>query len=144
LLDAVHQRGEYTISTDRTKLNPRLIHDYLSHSSYWAQGRTFAQVRDSIQHSLCFGVYRDAQQVGFARVVTDCATFAWMCDVFILEPHQGRGLGKWLIQVVVSHPKLQDLGIFILATRDAHELYRHYGGFEDLHNPQRWMARRKV
>ena len=139
-----YQRDDYTISTDKTRLNLGLVFDYLSHTAYWAQGRPLAKVSKSIEHSLCFGVYKGAEQVGFARVVTDYATFAWLCDVFILEPHRGRGLGKWLITCIVRHPELQGLGIFLLATRDAHELYRRYGGFKDLESPKRWMVRRDV
>jgi GNAT superfamily N-acetyltransferase len=135
-----YQRGNYIISTDKTRLNLNLIHEFLSQRSYWAQGRSLATVQNSIEHSLCFGVYNDTQQVGFARVVTDYATFAWLCDVFILETHRGKNLGKWLIECVTAHPDLQ--GLFVLATRDAHELYRRYGGFEDLSAPERWMARR--
>ena len=97
--------------------------------SYWAQGRSFEAVQKSVEHSLCFGVYAGRQQVGFARVVTDYATFAWLCDVFILESHRGKGLGKRLIECVVAHPELQSVR-FMLATRDAHELYRRYGGLE--------------
>jgi len=135
------RRDGYVISTDRERLNPHLIHDYLSNRSYWAQGRPLAAVLKSIQHSLCFGVYQGAEQVGFARVVTDYATFAWLCDLFILESHRGQSLGKWLVECVVAHPELQTLRLFILATRDAHELYRRYGGFETLQEPQRWMVR---
>jgi GNAT superfamily N-acetyltransferase len=134
-----YQRDDYLISTDKTKLDLDLIHEYLSQRSYWAQGRSLATVRNSIEHSLCFGVYNDTQQVGFARVVTDYATFAWLCDVFILETHQGKNLGKWLIECITIYPGLQ--GLLILATRDAHELYRRYGGFENLGAPERWMAR---
>lgn len=134
-----YQRDDYLISTDKTKLDLNLIHEYLSQRSYWARGRSLITVQNSIEHSLCFGVYNDTQQVGFARVVTDYATFAWLCDVFILETHRGKNLGKWLIECVTVHPGLQ--GLFVLATRDAHELYRRYGGFENLLAPERWMAR---
>jgi GNAT superfamily N-acetyltransferase len=136
------RQGEYTISTDRTKLNLRLIHGFLNDSSYWAQGRPPAVVERSIEHSLCFGVYAGRQQVGFARVVTDYATFAWLCDVFILESHRGEGLGKRLIESVVSHPELGGLQLFILATRDAHELYHRYGGFEQVESAEKLMVRR--
>ena len=100
-----------------------------------------AVVQKSIEHSLCFGVYDHASQIGFARVVTDFATFAWLCDVFVIQGYQGRGLGKWLIQCIVAFPELQNLKRFILATGDAHELYRQYGGFDALQSPERWMAR---
>ena len=98
-------------------------------------------MQKSVEHSLCFGVYAGSQQVGFARVVTDYATFAWLCDVFILESQRGRGLGKWLVECVIGHPELRDLRLFILATRNAQELYRRYGGLESLQTPERWMAR---
>jgi GNAT superfamily N-acetyltransferase len=139
-LEIVHD--DYVISTDPARLDLDLIHDYLSNRSYWAEGRSFAAVQTLIEHSLCFGLYHDGQQVGFARVVTDYATFAWLCDVFVLESHRGRGLGKWLIESVVAHPALQTMRLFLLATRDAHELYRRYGGFETSPTPERWMVRR--
>jgi GNAT superfamily N-acetyltransferase len=132
----------YLISTDKTWLDIRFIHETLSLSSYWAKGRTLNTVQKSIEHSLCFGVYRGAQQVGFARVVTDYATFAWLCDVFILASHQGQGLGKRLVETVVAHPELRNLSIFLLATRDAHELYHRFGDFEALPIPGKWMVRR--
>jgi GNAT superfamily N-acetyltransferase len=136
------RRGAYIISTDQARLDLDLIHDFLSRSSYWAQGRPLAIVQKSIAHSLCLGVYASAQQVGFARVVTDYATFAWLCDLFVVETHRGQGLGKWLVECIVAHPELRDLQISLLATRDAHELYRRYGGFEALSQPEKWMARR--
>jgi GNAT superfamily N-acetyltransferase len=138
------RRSDYTLSTDKTRLDLALVYEYLSHSSYWARGRSYATVQRSIEHSLCFGVYAGDLQVGFARVVTDYATFAWLCDVFVVEPHRDRGLGKWLVEYVVGHPDLKDLRIFLLATRDAHDLYRHYGGFVKLTEPDRWMIRRPV
>ena len=140
---AEFQRDDYTISTDKTRLNIPLIHETLSQHSYWATGRSLEIVEHSIQNSLCFGVYLGNKQVGFARVVTDYATFSWLCDVFILEPYRGLGLGKWLIDVVVEHPEFQSSNQFLLATRDAHELYRRYGGFEDLPMPEKWMVRPK-
>jgi GNAT superfamily N-acetyltransferase len=134
----------YTISTDPARLDIPLIHDFLTPTSYWARGRPLAVVERSIQHSLCFGVYDGEAQVGFARVVTDYATFAWLCDVFVLESHRGRGLGKRLIAQAVAHPALQDLRLFILATRDAHGLYSAYGGFQMLEGAERWMVRRRT
>jgi GNAT superfamily N-acetyltransferase len=135
------RRGEYLISTDRSKLDISTIHDFLSRSSYWAQDRTLETVMTSINHSLNFGVYLDDQQVGFARVVTDFATFAWLCDVFILEQYRGRGLAKWLVKTIVELPELQNLKHVLLATRDAHQLYRRYGGFEILDSKGRLMRR---
>jgi GNAT superfamily N-acetyltransferase len=135
------KRGEYVISTDRARLNPEVIHDYLSRHSYWAQGRSMATVKKSIRHSLSFGIYRRRQQVGFARVITDYATFAWIADVFVLEGHRGQGLSKWLMDVILAHPRLKGFRRWVLATKDAHELYRRYG-FEELRRPERWMERR--
>ena len=136
--------GDYTINTDPAKLDLEFIHGFLDRHSYWAQGRPLAVVRKSLENSLCFGVYAGVEQVGFARVVTDYATFGWVCDVFIAESHRGHGLGKWLIECVVTHPGLQGLRQIILATRDAHELYRRYGGFDSLPAPERWMIRRSA
>jgi GNAT superfamily N-acetyltransferase len=138
-----HQRGEYTISTDPSRLEFEVIHGYLGGESYWAQGRPLDVMERALEHSLCFGVYAGDEQVGLARVVTDYATFAWLCDVFILESHRGQGLGKWLIETVVAHPQLQGL-LLILATRDAHGLYQRYGGFEPMQGLDRWMVRSKT
>jgi GNAT superfamily N-acetyltransferase len=135
------QRDNYTISTDRERLDVAMIHRWLNESSYWAQTRSLETVQKSIENSLCFGVYDGDQQVGFCRVVTDYATFGWLCDVFIIESYRGRGLSKWLIESVVTHPDLHNVRRLLLATRDAHELYRRYGGFDTLKNPERWMDR---
>jgi len=136
------QRDNFSIDTDKSKLQADFIHDYLCNQSYWAQGRSMEVVDKTIENSLCFGVYEDNLQVGFARVVTDNVTFAWLCDVFIAETHQGMALGKWLIECVVAHPNLQTPKNIILATCDAHDLYAQYGGFESLASPQKWMHRR--
>jgi GNAT superfamily N-acetyltransferase len=132
----------YMISTDSSRIDLEIVHGYLSRESYWAAGRAMETVQRSIENSLCFGVYDpDGKQAGFARVVTDYATFGWLCDLFILDAHKGRGLGKWLVQTVVSHPDLQALKRMQLATRDAHELYSRYGGFKPLAAPGLWMER---
>jgi len=136
------QRGNYLISTDPGKLDVAAIHGYLSVESYWAKGRPLDVTQRAVEHSLCFGVYCGDEQVGLARVVTDYATFAWLCDVFILEAHRGQGLGKWLIQTVVAHPALQSR-LWMLATRNAHGLYESYGGFERMRDLERWMLRLK-
>jgi GNAT superfamily N-acetyltransferase len=135
-----HRRDNYLISTDRSKLQIEVIHHYLSEVSYWAKGRPLDVIKTSIENSLCFGVYEGDRQVGFARVVTDYAFFAWLGDVFILEDQRGKGLGKWLVQSVINHPGLKTVQRFILATHDAHELYRRYGQFETLPHPERWMT----
>ena len=135
-----YRRGEYLISTDPECLQIDVIHGYLSGESYWAQGRPLDVMERALEHSLCFGVYLGEQQVGLARVVTDYATFAWLCDVFILDAHRGQGLGKWLIQTVVAHPALMGV-LTVLGTRDAHGLYQGYGGFEPMQDLERWMLR---
>ena len=133
-------RGEYVISTDSERLDLFFIHDFLSNESYWAQGRSIEVVRRSIQHSLNFGLFKVDQQIGFARVVTDFATFAWLADVFIKDDQRGLGLGRWLVEVITAHPQLQGLRRWILATRDSHELYRRFG-FQEIGEPRRWMER---
>ncbi|HEY0004185.1 MAG TPA: GNAT family N-acetyltransferase [Pyrinomonadaceae bacterium] len=134
-----YQRGEYSISTDRSRLDLGVIHSFLD-SSYWAAGRTLETIRRSIENSLAFGIYKGSAQVGFARVITDYATFAWLADVFVLEEHRGAGLGQWLVEVIITHPELRGLRRWVLATKDAHELYRKFG-FIELKRPERWMER---
>lgn len=133
-------RGEYLISTDRARLDIKLIHEFLSTSSYWATGRPIEVVRRAIENSLAFGLYKGERQIGFARVVTDYATFAWLADVFVLDEFRGHGLGKWLVGVIISYPELQGFRRWLLATRDAQELYRRFG-FDELKRPQRFMER---
>jgi len=122
-------RGEYTISTDRRRLDLGVIHRFLA-SSYWAQGRARKRVMKSIEQSLPFGLYHREAQVGFARVLTDYVVLAFLADVFVLEAHRGKGLGAWLVEVVTSHPELQRIRRWLLGTRDAHELYRKFGFVE--------------
>lgn len=133
-------RGEYTVSTDPRKLNLDVIHEFLSQDSYWAKNRSRSLVERSLEHSLNFGVYRADQQIGFARVVTDYATFAWLADVFIIEEYRGQALGTWLIETVVLFEPLQGLRRWILATRDAHELYRKFG-FTAVDRTDQWMEK---
>jgi GNAT superfamily N-acetyltransferase len=136
-----YSRGRYVISTDRARLDLNVIHDFLTNSSYWAVGRKLETVQRSIEHSLSFGLYDNQRQIGFARVVTDYATFAWLADVFVLEEARGKGLGTWLVEVILSHPELQGFRRWTLATKDAHEIYRKFG-FSELKRPERWMERR--
>ncbi len=135
-----HQRGEYTISTNPEKLNIETIHWFISTQSYWGTGRPVELVKKSIENSFPFGIYHGEKMIGFARVVTDYATFAWIADVFVLEEHRGKGLSKWLMEVILSHPELQGFRRWVLATKDAQELYRKYG-FQELKRPERWMER---
>jgi GNAT superfamily N-acetyltransferase len=132
-------REDYLISTDKALLDLKVIHDFLS-QSYWAAGIPVEIVQSSIANSLCFGVYKGSRQIGFARIITDFATFAYLADVFILEEFRGQGLSKWLMEIIVSHPDLQGLRRWMLATRDAHELYRRYG-FNEINIPERWMEK---
>ena len=134
------RRGEYLISTDPQRLDLPLIHEFLSKSAYWALGRPMRVIRKSIENSIPFGVYFEDKQIGFARIVTDYATFAWLADVFIIEEFRGRGLSKWLMEVITSHSELQGFRRWMLGTLDAHGLYRQYG-FTELHNCARIMER---
>ncbi len=131
---------DFEISDDQLRLDFDVIHKFLSEESYWAQNRTLEQTKTAIKNSICFGVYDGERQIGFARVVSDCATFAYIGDVFILEEYRGRGLSKWLMEVIVSHPDLQNLRRWVLATRDAHGLYEKFE-FASLRFPERWMER---
>ena len=132
-------REAYLVTTDKARLDLSLVHSFLK-TSYWAGGIPAEVVRRSVKNSLTFGLFRDDEQVGFARVVTDYATFAYLADVFVLEPHRGQGLGKWMMEVVFSHPELQGLRRWMLATRDAHGLYRKYE-FAELEEPQIFMEK---
>ena len=114
------QRDEFVISTDQQRLDIPFIHEFLTNNSYWATDRSCEVVERSIANSLNFGVFKGHEQIGFARVVTDYATFAWLADVFIIDAYRGRGLGSWLVEVITSHPRLQDFRRWVLATRDAH------------------------
>ena len=131
----------YEISTDRARLDVPRVHRFLSNEAYWSPGVSRELVERSIENSICFGVYTDeGEQVGFARTVTDRATFAWIADLYVEDGHRGEGLGKRLVTAILEHPELQGLRRFMLATADAHGLYRQFG-FEELHGVERFMAR---
>ena len=138
-----YSREPYLISTDRAKLNLQSIYEFLVFRSYWAQNRNLDMVQTSLDNSLCFGVYLAEAQVGFGRVVTDYATFGWICDVFIMENHRGQGLGKWLVNCICQHPQLVPIRRIILATVDAHSLYQKHAGFQPLLHPERWLEQVK-
>lgn len=131
--------SEYTISTDKAKLNIELIHQFLSKEAYWCPNIPITIVQQSIENSLCFGVYWGDQQVGFARVVTDQATFGYLADVFILPEHRGKGLSKQLVAFIMAYPALQGLRRMMLVTRDAHGLYEQFG-FQPIANPENTMS----
>jgi GNAT superfamily N-acetyltransferase len=120
------RQDNFLISTDPSRLDARTIHAYLDRS-YWAAGIPMDVVERAIRGSLCFGLYDDGRQIGFARVVTDRATFAYLADVYVLESYRGRGLSKWMMRVIMAHPDLQGLRRFSLATKDAHGLYAQFG-----------------
>ena len=131
------ERSDYLISTDPAKFDLDAIHAYLVRA-YWCEGIPRKTMERAIANSLCFALFHGESQVGFARVVTDSATYAYLCDVYVLEDHRGKGLGKWLMECLMSHPSLQGLRRFSLATRDAHNLYRQFG-FRELSKPESKM-----
>jgi GNAT superfamily N-acetyltransferase len=136
------QRGDFEISTDPARVDIPTVHRFLSEEAYWSPGVPLDVVTRAIHGSIVFGIYRveDGAQAGFARVVSDRATFAWICDVFVLPEFRGHSLGKWLMETIAAHPDLQDLRRWMLATRDAHELYEKTG-FTALHDPTRFMEK---
>jgi GNAT superfamily N-acetyltransferase len=136
--DDYFQNKGFLISTDRNLLDIEMIYKYLNEDSYWAQGIPLETLKKAIENSLCFGVYHYDKQVGLARVVTDKATFAYICDVFILPESRRMGLSKWLIQSIVKCPELQGLRRWSLATADAHGLYSQFG-FTQIIRPESWM-----
>lgn len=137
MTNQAHERGAYRISTDPLAMDLDAVHAFLARS-YWARDVPQEVVARAIRGSLCFGLFHEGDQVGFARAVTDRATFAYMADVYVLEEHRGRGLGKWLIEVMLAHPDLQGLRRFMLGTRDAHGLYSQLG-FAPLARPEIFM-----
>ena len=133
------QREGYMISTDKARLDIVAIHAYLTRS-YWSPGIPRAVVEKAIAGSLCFGLFsQQGEQVGFARAITDGGTFAYLADVYVLEEHRGKGLGKWIVETILAHPSLQGLRRILLATRDAHELYARFG-FKPLATPDSFMS----
>jgi GNAT superfamily N-acetyltransferase len=136
-----HHDGGILVTTDPTRLDLDTVHGFLV-GSYWAQGIPREVVERSIRHSLCFGAFDGPRQVGFARVISDRSTFAYVADVFVLPSHRGQGIGKRLMACVSSHPELQNLRLWVLFTRDAHGLYRQHG-FREARHPDRLMERRQ-
>jgi GNAT superfamily N-acetyltransferase len=132
-----YERAPYIVSTDPSRLDAVAIHRYLS-TSYWAEDIPIELVRRSLANSLCFGLYASAEQVGLVRVISDRATFAYLCDVYVLPDHRGRGLAGWLLECVMGSPELQGLRRWMLVTRDAHRLYER-AGFEGAAHPERVM-----
>jgi len=133
------RNGDFEISTDAARIDVATVHGFLT-ESYWAHGIPRHTVEQAIRNSLCFGIYRGKQQVGFARAITDRATFAYLADVFVLPEFRGRGLSKWMMECIFAHPDLQGLRRWSLVTRDAHALYQK-SGFRALATPDRWMEK---
>lgn len=131
------KNGDFLISTDPKKLQLEVIHGFLT-NSYWAKDIPFNIVKNSVENSFCFGVYFNNNQIGFARLITDYTTFAYLADVFILEEHRNKGLSKWLMEVMINLPELQSLKGWMLKTKDAHGLYRKFG-FNEPKFPERVM-----
>ncbi len=138
----VHHRDQFTVTTDPSTFDVDAVHAYLTRS-YWAAGIPLETVERAIQNSLCFGLFdslgqQNSEQIGFARVITDRATYGYLADVYVLEDYRGRGLAVWLMECICAHPDLQGLRRFALATRDAHGLYRKFG-FRELDDPSKHM-----
>ncbi len=136
----LRKHEHFELDTNRTRLDLELIHRFLVEESYWARERTMEQTRTAIENSICFGVYEGERQVGFGRVVSDKATFAYIGDVFVIDEYRGRGISKMLMRYIVEHPELQGLRRWVLATRDAHGLYEQFE-FAPLRHPDRWMEK---
>ena len=134
------RKGGYCISTDKNKLDLKAVHAFLAEESYWSKGIPFEIVQKAAENSLTFGLYFEQQQIGYARVITDYATFAYLADVYVLHKFRGKGLSKWLMQTIGSHPDLQGLRRWILLTADAHGLYQQFG-WTAISGPERWMER---
>lgn len=134
------EKNGYVLSSDTQRLDVPFVHAYLSNESYWAAGVPLSTMETAIRNSLCFGLYQGEAQVGFARVVTDHATFAYLADVFVAAPHQGRGLARWMVAEILAEPSLQGLRRWMLATADAHGLYASHG-FAPLSDASRFMER---
>jgi len=136
--DEVFLEKDYTITNDKSLIDFDKVYHYLEHESYWAKGVTAERLKTAIENSMCFVILKQNDLAGFARVVTDKATFAYICDVFIMADHRRMGLSKWLMQTIIQHPELQGLRRWSLATLDAHGLYAQFG-FTALGRPENWM-----
>ena len=131
-------KEDFYISTDKRELDIDAIHEFLSTKAYWCLNIPKEKVQTAIDNSLCFGVYQDKKQIGFARIITDFSTIAYLGDVYIVEEKRGKGISKWLIDTIMNYPELQGLRRWILLTGDAHGLYRQFG-WTDIADPTKWM-----
>jgi GNAT superfamily N-acetyltransferase len=131
-------KGDFELSTDRNRMDLAVIHDFLAHQSYWAKNISIEIVQKSIENSLNFGLFQGEKQIGYARVITDYATIAYLGDVFVLPFYRGQGLSKWLMETIMNHADLQGLRRWILLTADAHDLYQQFG-WKPIEKPERYM-----
>src|SRR5579864_3278402 len=132
------KKAEFWITTDKSKLDLEFIHDFLANDAYWCKNIPYERVKRSVENSLSFGVFHNDKQIGYAKIISDYSTIAYLGDVFIIESYRGQGLGKWLMKVIMGHPDLQGLRRWILGTRDAHELYAQFG-WTPISKPERMM-----
>jgi GNAT superfamily N-acetyltransferase len=138
MIDQTINRDDFSISTDKVKLDVGSIHNFLSTQAYWCLNIPRSVVESAIEQSLCFGVYHQKKQIGFARIISDFATIAYLGDVYIEANYRGQGLSKWLMETIMAYPTLQGLRRWILLTGDAHELYRQFG-WSEISDPSKWM-----
>ena len=134
------RKGDFLITTNKSKLDLKVIHNFLANESYWSKNIPFEIVKTATENSLNFGLFFKDKQIGYARVVTDFATTAYLADVFVLKEFRSQGLSKWLMEIIMNHPKLQGLRRWVLLTQDAHELYKKFG-WKTIANPERWMEK---
>lgn len=134
------RKGDFLITTNNSKLDLKVIHNFLANESYWSKNIPFEIVKTATENSLNFGLFFKDKQIGYARVVTDFATTAYLADVFVLKEFRSQGLSKWLMEIIMNHPKLQGLRRWVLLTQDAHELYKKFG-WKTIANPERWMEK---
>jgi GNAT superfamily N-acetyltransferase len=134
------RKGDFLITTNNSMLDLKVIHNFLANESYWSKNIPFEIVKTATENSLNFGLFFKDKQIGYARVVTDFATTAYLADVFVLKEFRSQGLSKWLMEIIMNHPKLQGLRRWVLLTQDAHELYKKFG-WKTIANPERWMEK---
>lgn len=136
--DITATKDDYLLTTDKTKLDLHMIHKFLSGESHWAKNIPFDRVKKSVENSLCFGLFFNDNQVGFARVISDFSTIAYLGDLFILKEHRGKGLSRWMLEEIMNYPELRGLRRWILVTKDAHEVYQQYG-WAMVARPENWL-----